>query len=601
MACGSGDPGGDETPAGAADGGGDGTSVQHRGASPDQHHGASAPEAVTDSLTGQDGESPVAVERDATLVVVVRRLPTTLDPLAELDPWGQRIVDDLVFEGLTVRGGDQAPFVEPAIADTCLLQIARVATHVYCRLRADVSFHDGTRVTADDVLASLELWTDPRRSSLRQRHGLAGLKRVELAARVPADATIGVGSGGTGGAGGTWVHVEFAQQEPLALERIAAMKIVPKAKRRAAGFGRAPIGTGPMRVRAFDGERLELERATASGRREAGTQVMRFELVPDGAAALVRMRRGDVHVLADVAPGHVPRELGKPGMAARFTAWRLTPPRWDLVFFNVRRGFTAKLELRAALDRALPRMALATALDPMPPHETHAPVDVEAPVEIDLAALAAAKAAADWGAFGLPARVDPARDEVALADARTALAKLGWRIDRGSLRKSDDALRIVLMWDHAAGASTTTANALRRGWRELGVQMPQVTASFAYLLGLMQKGEFDVALGRLATRSNADLHPYFHSKGALNVPGIADAELDRALEDYRSAPTTAQRDDARARIAARISAVVPVGVLFAPTEIMLVSRRVVGLAFDDDLPRLDALALAPASAFAAND
>ena len=29
------------------------------------------------------------------------RLPLTLDPTAELDPWGQRIVDDLLFEGLT--------------------------------------------------------------------------------------------------------------------------------------------------------------------------------------------------------------------------------------------------------------------------------------------------------------------------------------------------------------------------------------------------------------------------------------------------------------------------------------------------------------------
>jgi ABC-type transport system substrate-binding protein len=229
----------------------------------------------------------------------------------------------------------------------------------------------------------------------------------------------------------------------------------------------------------------------------------------------------------------------------------------------------------------------------MPPAESFAPVDLEPPEEIDLAALAEAKAAADWGAFGLPARVQPQRDAEALAAAKSALESLGWRMDRGLLRKRDDTLRIVLMWDQAPGASTTTANALRKAWRELGVQVPQVTASFAYLLGLMQKGEFDVALGRLATSSDADLWPFFHSKGALNIAGVADAELDRALVDYRAAATRGEREAARGRIAERLRALVPVAVLFAPTELMLVSRRVVGLGFVDDLPRLDSLALSP--------
>jgi hypothetical protein len=238
---------------------------------------------------------------------------------------------------------------------------------------------------------------------------------------------------------------------------------------------------------------------------------------------------------------------------------------------------------------------LANALDPMPPNPTNVPVDLEAPVEVDLAALANAKAAADWGMFGLPSRADPMKDEDALAAAREALTALGWRMDRGLLRKHDDSLRIVLMWDHAAGASTTIANALRKSWRDLGVSVPQVTASFAYLLGLMQRGDYDVALGRLATRSDADLYPYFHSKGPLDIPGIADAELDRALVDYRLAKTRSDRTSARQRTADRLRALIPVSVFHAPTELMLVSRRVLHLEFIDDLPRLDTLALSPAS------
>ncbi len=562
--------------------------------------GAVASPAPHDEVDAHEQRAAeAAIERDATVVVALRRLPSGLDPGAELDPWGQRIVDDLVFEGLTVRAwgeaGQHAPFVEPAIADTCLIQPAPSPSHVYCHLRPGLSFHDGKPVTMDDVLASLEYFTDPRRGSLRQRHGLAGLARVEIVAKPPAGAVLGVGPGAAavGGDDGKWIHVAFERAEPLALERIAAMKVMPKAKRRTS-MARTPVGTGPMRVRVFEPERLELERSEHA-RRPCGAKAIVFELLPDGAAALVRMRRGDVHVLAELSPSHVPDELGRPGMVPRFRAWRLTPPRWDLLFFNVRRGPQAKLEVRAALDDALPRMALANALDAMPPSPTRAPVDTIDPVEIDLAALAEAKAAADWGMFGLPARTDVQADDAALERARAALGSLGWRMDRGLLRKRDDALRIVLMWDQSPGASTTVANALKKSWRALGVQVPQVTASFAYLLGLMHKGEFDVALGRLATRSDADLFPFFHSKGAANVPGIADAELDGALESYRSATTLAERRAAQARVAERLGALHPVAVLHAPTELMLVSRRVVALEFVDDLPRLDSLALSPAS------
>ncbi|HWB75233.1 MAG TPA: hypothetical protein VG755_09760, partial [Nannocystaceae bacterium] len=231
--------------------------------------------------------------------------------------------------------------------------------------------------------------------------------------------------------------------------------------------------------------------------------------------------------------------------------------------------------------------------DAMPPVLTRAPGDVLPPVEIDLDALHEAKTAADWGAFGLLARPDAGSDAAGASEAATTLDSLGWRIDRGLRRHGRTTLRIVLMWDGAGGASNTAADAVKRSWQKLGVQVPQVTASFAYLLGLMRKGDFDVALARLSLSSDADLYPYFHSKGALNVPGVADAELDRALEDYRAARDRSTRTAALTKIAERLATLQPVSVLFAPSEIMLASRRVQALELVDDLPRLDRLALAP--------
>ncbi len=91
-------------------------------------------------------EPPRTALPDDTLVIAVRRLPEGLDPMAELDPWGQRVVDDLVFEGLTRIAGDNAPFVELALADDCVLTPAAAPKHAWCHLRPDVQFHDGSRV-----------------------------------------------------------------------------------------------------------------------------------------------------------------------------------------------------------------------------------------------------------------------------------------------------------------------------------------------------------------------------------------------------------------------------------------------------------------------
>ncbi len=526
-----------------------------------------------------------------TIVIALRRLPSTVDPFGELDPWGQRIVDDLVFEGLTRRAGDAAPFVEFDLADECRLSPA--ARDVWCHIRPGVLFHDGSAVTTEDVAWSLEFWLDPRRSSLRQRHGLHGLRRVELADGPPPSVPPRVGS--VGRDPGRWVHLEFERPEPLALERIAAMKVVPRAKRRAQGtaFGRAPIGTGPMRVTAVESGHWLLADAETARRAPAVTSI-RFELVGDGAAALVRARRGDVHVVAEVTPAHVVPELGKPGMAPRFRAFRLSPPRYDVLFYNLRRAPLGQARLRSALDAALPRVALAQARDPMPPQVSDVPLDVDAPSEIDIAGLHAAKAAADWGSHGLPAQPDPQRDEQGRAAAAEAFDALGWRMDRGARRRSDSALRIVLMWDAAPGVATTTARAVRDGWRRVGVNVPQVSASFAYLLGLMLRGEFDVALARLAMGSDDDVFAYFHSQGPFNISGVSDPEIDAAIEAGRLATTAAARRAAKLRMAERLRILRPVSVLHAPTEIMLVSRRVEGLEFVDALPRLDRMELSPA-------
>lgn len=536
---------------------------------------------------------------ESRLVIALRRVPDHLDPLGDLDPWGARVAEELVFQGLTRRVDTGAPWAEPALADACVVRPQAAPRDVYCHLRDGAVFHDGTPVTPDDVLYSLDWWLDPRRGTMRVRLGLGGLKKVEL-----VDGPVGGLPAGQSRDPGRWVHVAMSRAEPLALAMLGDMAIVPRAahRGRARAFGRAPIGTGPMRVTTLEPDRIVLEPWTPEDTapkplepEQTGPTPSRIVLreMGDGAAVLTAMRRGDVHIAAELSPAHVPTELAKPGMAPRFRAYVLSPPRFDVLLYNLRGGVQAGPRMRGMLDDAIPRAALADALGDLPSQEASAPVDLLDPVEIDLVALREAGVSARLGMAGLPAARDVALDDAGKARAEATLDELEWVLERGVRRRPTGSLRVVIMWNGNDGDGRVLAHGIRDAWHELGIITPFATASWSYLFGLMRKGEFDAALVRLADRSDADLYPYFHSRGDLNLTGVTDVTLDGALEAHRAAKTPAEREAALRAAADRIAALRLCSVIRAPTQVMLVSRRVQDLEFVDDLPRLSRLRLAP--------
>ncbi len=550
---------------------------------------------AVDRIAEEIAEEEGIDRSEARLVVAVRRVPDTLDPLGDLDPWGARVAEDLVYEGLTRRVSSGAPWAEPALADVCVTRPQAEPRNVYCHLRDDAVFHDGEPVKPADVLYSLSWWLDPRRSAARLRLGLGGLRKVEM-----VDGPPGLLPAGASRDPGRWAHVSMSRPEPLVLERLADLKVVPRAKHRgrARSFGRAPIGTGPMKVTAFESDRLVLEPWSPDGEEPAPEAVdvpSRIDLreIADGAAVLTAMRRGDVHIAAELSPGHVPDELAKPGMAPRFRAFVLSPPRFDVLLYNLRRGVQAGPKMRGVLDDLVPHAALADALGDLPAQDVTVPVDRVAPVEVDLQALFDAGVSARWGMAGLPVRRDAGLDDQAKARSLATLDELEWVLERGVRRRPTGSLRITLMWSGAEGDGRTVAHGIRDAWREAGIVTPFATAGWSYLLSLMRKGEFDVALLRMADRSDADLYPYFHSRGDLNLAGVTDVALDQALEAYRLATDPQTRGEAQAAVQRRLEELRVASVIRAPTQVMLVSRRVRGLEFADDLPRLDQLRLAP--------
>jgi len=527
---------------------------------------------------------------DEPIVVALTSLPGTLDPLDDLEPWAWRIADDLVFEGLVRRDPTRAPWVEMALADRCETDDPSAPRTVTCHLRPDVEFHDGAQVSPDDVVYSLEYWLDPRRSWAQERRGLTSMKRVEI--------VDGPGGGKQGRDPGRWIRVSFSPAEPLALEQLAEIKIVPRQlhRGRGDGFGSGPVGTGPMKVVSMEGDRWALE--TVDGwqrgeRRAPAIPGLVFRGIDDGARTMTLLRRGEVHVFAHVPPSYVPGELGRPGMAPRFRAFRLSPPRFDVLMFNTDSPTTDSVRMRHALEAAVPRVRIAREIYGTPGLELSAPVDLDDPREIELGPIAELPPGTDelTDVWTWP---DAADDGLGSATAAAVLDQLGWSVERGLRRKSGNSLRVTLTWDGSTGRATQLANTIRSAWGAVGVRVPFATAAWGYLLTLFKRGEYDVAMARLAQHDDADLYPWFHSRGETNLSGISDAQLDAALTSFRAATSRAERVASERAVAQRLNELRVAPVIHAPMEVMLVSRRVEGLSFIDDLPRLDALELRPA-------
>lgn len=152
------------------------------------------------------------------------------------------------------------------------------------KLREGAVFHDGTPVTADDVVFSSQRVLDPASNSLF-RSFVSFIDKVEA-----VDETT----------------VKFTTKYPFSLfnERIGSIKIVPRAAVEAdpTGFGNLPIGTGPYRlVSAVPEAQIVFERNDAyTGPRPALAKELVWNLIADPTARVNALSSGTVMAIEDV-------------------------------------------------------------------------------------------------------------------------------------------------------------------------------------------------------------------------------------------------------------------------------------------------------------
>ncbi|MDD7389195.1 MAG: ABC transporter substrate-binding protein [Lachnospiraceae bacterium] len=177
-----------------------------------------------------------------------------------------------LYDPLMYMNPDGAHEPEPRIAES--YTVSDDGKDYTFKLRSDVTFHDGSAVTADDVKFSLELYMN----SEYQGSQVAGLESVE----VPDASTV-------------ICHLDNPYS-PFLLG-VCQVPIASKAyyEKSESDFSSQPVGSGPYKYTGREkGSKITLEAYDGYYRGEAAIKNVTYEVIPDQSTTAIALKTGEV-------------------------------------------------------------------------------------------------------------------------------------------------------------------------------------------------------------------------------------------------------------------------------------------------------------------
>ncbi len=288
--------------------------------------------------------TPTAEPGRATLIVGVTSAPLTLDPADHRDRTTETVIRNM-FDGLVTRDTRSGVHLEIAEEmnwlDDQTLEV---------KLRPGVMFHDGTEMTADDVVYTFERiiqenmieYPEPHTSP---RKGLiAPLESIE---KVDESTVV----------------MNFSGPWPPAMQLIVHQQIIPMhylEEVGTEGFVNNPIGTGPFKFASAQAgltevvlERFDDYYGGAPDLEPVGPACVStaiFRVIPEASTRVAALLAGEVDIIQAVPPELVETLEQTPGIQVKTAPG--TQPKWMEMNVN-----------KAPFDDVLVRQALNYAVD----------------------------------------------------------------------------------------------------------------------------------------------------------------------------------------------------------------------------------------------
>ncbi|SFR69489.1 peptide/nickel transport system substrate-binding protein [Agromyces sp. CF514] len=424
-------------------------------------------------------------------------------------------------------------------------------------LRDDVTFSDGTPLTAADVKGTFDDII------------AAGAASQASALLIGYDETVAVDE--------HTVEVHFSTPNAafpnstatVALGIVGASTLETPYDERA--DGKAVVGTGAFTLGEYTKDvETVLERRDdyawapeALGNDGAAhLDEVVFQVVPEASVRTGSLTSEQVDVVGGVQPNDVQtiEDAGFP------LVYRGNPGATFGVYFNESRPAVADLDVRKAIAAAIdPEVVRDTALN-------------------DLFAVATSSLAQTTPGFadeGDAFEYDPE----AAADL---LDEAGWTEGADGIRTKDgEPLSLKLAWITNFGPNQTSLELIQQQLKEVGVEVELVGGSVPEFLKVQESGDFDLSWQNLS-RADGDVLRTTYSIAASNRLHLDDPELESLLQEQAALADPDARDDVLAEAQARIAEQVHQVPVHELTSILGTLPTVHGVSLGAD-SRLDSL------------
>ena len=480
-------------------------------------------------------------QRGGVLKVHLEADPPHLNPLQDTVQVIERVVGGLVYEPLIDCLGDR---YQPDLADSW--DLSSDGLRLTMHLKTGARWQDDKIFSGLDVQATFEyLMRSPNRSALLHAM-IADLEGVDV---LPE----------------RMVRVRFSRPSDLTVRALCEIPILPAEPLRSGGarlaqLGRAPIGTGPFRVTAWErGKRIKLARSRATAAL-AGPMLdgIDFEIDGDPARALTRVRRGEIDILPRVSEVHFPEQVSQATLRDVLDLYLLAPERYSFVALNTRRGVLADPVFRHALSLLWDRERFAS--------EFHH-------------GLARPIGAPTFGA--VPA------DKSDRALAGVLLDQAGFRdTDGDGVRDVGGApIRLTFLVPASSRTLSAEVRAFAMDLRRAGILLDTTNLDGATLFARVERGDFDLCGLIWDGRRDEDPRLLLGSQGDFQYTGYRSEAFSAVIDRLRASPSPGARAPLLQQLASILGTDRPALFLYRHDVPVLASKRVHGLAAVGD--RLD--------------
>ncbi len=443
-----------------------------------------------------------------TLIVLADREPDQLNPLTfESNPAFQAV--HLMFRALAWRDSTLSNYA-PDLARSWTL----AGDSVVLVLRNDVRWHDGTRVSAEDVVFTIERQRDletasPRRSDVEGVTAIAARDSFTVVVKLDRPSLYTVNA--------------LLEVVPVPKH---LLKDVPSANMRNAPFSRNPVGNGYYRFVSWAPAQsltLQVNEERPDARAAIDRIVMRF--IPEISTAVTELLAGAGDLIPKLPPAMKSRVeqsagakvYGAPRVRPAWIAWHTAKPPFNDA--RVRRALLMAID-RATLARTLFGEIGEPALSPIPGIlREHTPTI--APIPYDT------------------------------AGAKRLLAEAGWRDTNGDgfLDRGGQPLRFEIEYISSDQTRKDMLVGMQSMLRKVGIDMMPRAYESTTWVSRLRAGEFSASFwgwgwGPGVVGPNARM--VFHS-GSIPPKGPNFARYSNARVDQLIDATLTVADTTRAR------------------------------------------------------